>query len=389
MNYTNKLKTSVSLLMVLILVIVLTPAAYAEGASGIPDEVTLQLRWEHQFQFAGYYAALWEGYYDDYGLKVNIKSGIDEDNNVILAPEAVSFEQADFGVGGVDILLAVDKGHTLKIVSTFFQRSPVAYYMMPNTRFTSIYDITELNVARREHDLLDIELQAMLINEGINPFWGQTIPKDVVISFSDLYSGHYDVIPGYLDTIAYQAHLQGEDVKSVHPIEFGVDFYGDSLFTSETMAKTRPKLVERFRNASILGWKYALDNPEEMAQRIADHYYKDSRNYLEFVEFNKFQSEKVSELTLYPVVEIGNMNPYRWESMIEYLTTLNLIESEINTNNLLFDFEQIQKEKSALYIRLYQSLLAFIAIAGLFSYIIYMNRKNLKLRSEVEYRKKC
>ncbi len=121
MNYTNKLKTSVSLLMVLILVIVLTPAAYAEGgASGIPDEVTLQLRWEHQFQFAGYYAALWEGYYDDYGLKVNIKSGIDEDNNVILAPEAVSFEQADFGVGGVDILLAVDKGHTLKIVSTFF-----------------------------------------------------------------------------------------------------------------------------------------------------------------------------------------------------------------------------------------------------------------------------
>ena len=387
----NKIKqrTSVSLLLMTLILALTGHIAFAETGGGIPDEITLQLRWEHQFQFAGYYAALWEGYYDDHGLKVDIKSGIDEEGNVILAPEAVSSNKADFGVGGVDILLAVDKGYDLKIISTFFQRSPVAYYMLPSTRFNSIYDMTHLNVARREHDLLDIELQAMLINEGIDPFGDQVIPKDVVLNFSDLSSGKYDVIPGYLDTIAYQAHLVDEEVKSVHPIEFGVDFYGDSLFTSETMAKNRPKLVERFRKASILGWKYALENPEEMAQRIADHYYKDSRNYLEFVDFNKFQSGKVSELTLYPVVEIGNMNPYRWESMINYLTTLNLIENDIKTDHLLFDFEQIQKEKSALYIRLYQSLLAFLAVVGLFSYIWYMNRKNIKLKGEVEYRKEA
>lgn len=389
MKQLKKIRISVSLLMIVLLLLLETPISFAEGTTGIPDKVTLQLRWEHQFQFAGYYAALWEGYYEDYGLKVDIKPGIDENGNVILAPQAVSSGQADFGVGGVDILLAVDKGHDLKLVSTFFQRSPVAYYMLPDTRFNSIYDITRLDVARRRSDLLDIELQAMLVNEGIDPFTGNTIPKDIVLSFSDLKSGKYDIIPGYLDTIAYQAHLQDEAVKSVHPIEFGVDFYGDSLFTSNDMASSRPKLVERFRKASILGWKYALENPEEMAQRIADHYYKDSRNYLEFVDFNKFQSEKVKDLTLYPVVEIGNMNPYRWASMIDYLAELNLIESEINTDELLFDFDQIQKEKSELYIRLYQSLLAFIAVAGLFSYMWYMNRKNLKLKSEVEYRKEA
>lgn len=380
---------AVSLLMLFLCSNVFQAASYAEGSTGIPDEVTLQLRWEHQFQFAGYYAALWEGYYEDYGLKVNIQSGIDDSGNVIISPEAVSTGQADFGVGGVDILLAVDKGHDLKIVSTFFQRSPVAYYMLPETHFNSIYDFTKLNVARREHDLLDIELQAMLINEGIDPFQNAPIPKDVVVTFDDLNSGKFEVIPGYLDTIAYQAHLIDEDLKAVRPIEFGIDFYGDSLFTSESLAKSRPKLVERFRKASILGWKYALENPEEMAQRIADHYYKDSRNYLEFVDFNTFQSEKVSELTLYPVVEIGNMNPYRWASMIEYLTALELIEANIDTDDLLFDYNQIQKEKSDLYIKLYQSLLAFIAIAGLFGYIWYMSRKNLKLQSEIQYRKEA
>ena len=37
------------------------------------EQVTLQLKWQHQFQFAGYYAALEKGYYDEVGLDVQIK----------------------------------------------------------------------------------------------------------------------------------------------------------------------------------------------------------------------------------------------------------------------------------------------------------------------------
>ena len=39
------------------------------------DKVTLQLKWVTQAQFAGYYAALEKGYYDDEGLDVTIKPG--------------------------------------------------------------------------------------------------------------------------------------------------------------------------------------------------------------------------------------------------------------------------------------------------------------------------
>ncbi len=367
----------------------LSPPAFAETAAAIPDKIVLQLRWEHQFQFAGYYAALWEGYYDDAGLDVEIRPGIDTKGNVILAPQAVENGQADFGVGGVDILLAVDSGLDLRVVSTIFQRSPVAYYLMPDTSFKSIYDFTRLNVARREHDLLDIELQAMLINEGIDPEHIASIPKDVVLSFEDLKNGTYDVIPGYLDTISYQANQQGYTLRKISPLDFGIDFYGDSLFTSEDLAKSRPKLVERFRKATLEGWAYALENPEEMAQRIADHFYADAPDYEEYVAFNKFQAKQVLDLTLYPVVEIGNMNPFRWTHMIDYLTELHLIQRPIDTNTLLFDYRKIEQEKSYFYIRLYQSLLAVIAIGSLFGYILHMNRKTLKLQSEIEFRKEA
>ncbi len=366
---------------------ILSMPVFGETASSLPDEVVLQLRWEHQFQFAGYYAALWQGYYDAEGLEVEIKSGIDQEGNVILAPEAVSSGDADFAVGGVDILLAIDQGADLRIVSTIFQRSPVAYYMLKDAPFNSIYDLTRLETARREHDLLDIELQAMLLDEGIDPTRYQALPKNLVLSFEDLKNGTYDVIPGYLDTISYQAHQQDYELKKIKPINYGVDFYGDSLFTSNALAKDRPKLIERFRKATLKGWAYALEHPQEMAQRIADTFYSDSEMHDYYVEFNTFQAQQVLELTLYPVVEIGNMNPYRWANMIDYLYNLKLINKPLTTERLLFDYRLIQQEKSSFYIRIYQSVLVAIAIATLFGYIWYMNRKTVQLQSEIEFRK--
>jgi two-component system sensor histidine kinase/response regulator len=46
---------------------------FAVSQASALEEVTLQLKWTHQFQFAGYYAALQQGYYRDAGLDVTIK----------------------------------------------------------------------------------------------------------------------------------------------------------------------------------------------------------------------------------------------------------------------------------------------------------------------------
>ena len=40
------------------------------------EKIPLQLRWDHQFQFAGYYAAQWQGYYKDAGFQIEIRSAI-------------------------------------------------------------------------------------------------------------------------------------------------------------------------------------------------------------------------------------------------------------------------------------------------------------------------
>ncbi len=77
----------------------------------------LQLRWDHQAQFAGYYAALWQGFYADAGLEVEIRSAFTPDGLVQAIPEVLA-GRADFGIGAADVMVAIDGGAPLLIAAT-------------------------------------------------------------------------------------------------------------------------------------------------------------------------------------------------------------------------------------------------------------------------------
>jgi ABC-type nitrate/sulfonate/bicarbonate transport system substrate-binding protein len=64
------------------------------------DQVSMQLKWKHQFQFAGYYAALEQGFYRDAGLDVTIR----ESRPDIDTTEAVASGKANLGVCSANVL---------------------------------------------------------------------------------------------------------------------------------------------------------------------------------------------------------------------------------------------------------------------------------------------
>jgi len=251
---------------ILVLILAFNATLYKAEAT---DKVILQLRWDHQFQFAGYYAALWQGYYDDEDLKVEIRSAFTEDGQILQATDEVVEGRADFGVGAVDILIKNDEEFNLAIIASIFQRSAVEFFMKEETHFNSIVDLINLKTARRENDLLDIELQAILIAEGLNPNQLELYKNNGNFTINDLITKRFDVVPVYLSSILYYSQKKGIELKSIKPIDYGIDFYGDSLFTTVALAKENPELVERFKRATLRGWEYALENTEEMAEKIA------------------------------------------------------------------------------------------------------------------------
>ncbi len=112
-----------------------TGSAAAEGPK---DEVTLQLKWVTQAQFAGYYAALEEGYYDEEGLDVEIKVGGPD----ITPEQVVASGQAEFGIDWLPSLLATrDQGGDLVNVAQVFERSGMTEVTWKDSGIESVADM--------------------------------------------------------------------------------------------------------------------------------------------------------------------------------------------------------------------------------------------------------
>lgn len=111
----------------------------ASPASQALDLVTLQLKWLHQFQFAGYYAALEKGFYRDAGLEVEIREG----GPNVDAIEDVIAGRADFGVGTSGALIARARGQPVVVLAAVFQHSPAILLVPRRAGITSVFALQD------------------------------------------------------------------------------------------------------------------------------------------------------------------------------------------------------------------------------------------------------
>src|ERR1700737_5368417 len=125
------------------------------------DSASLQLKWKHQFQFAGYYAALEQGFYRTAGLDVTIREGGPD----IDVAETVASGKADFGVCSASALREWATGRRLVVLAAIFQHSPAVILV---ARRADINSVSEL----RGRTLMDTpgsdEIAAMLKREGVD-----------------------------------------------------------------------------------------------------------------------------------------------------------------------------------------------------------------------------
>jgi len=115
-------------------------AGNSSGASTAPGaltKVTLQLQWVAQGQFAGYYAAIDQGYYKEAGLDVTLKEG-----GVDIVPQTVLAQgQADYAIAWVPKALASrEQGAGITDVAQIYQRSGTRQVSFKNENITKPAD---------------------------------------------------------------------------------------------------------------------------------------------------------------------------------------------------------------------------------------------------------
>ncbi len=345
------------------------------------EKVVLQLRWDHQAQFAGYYAAVWQGFYADAGLDVKIRSAFGDEGFVQAVPEVLA-GRAEFGIGAADVLVAIDGGAPLIIASPVFQQSGFGVVSRVYSGVASPADLMGLAVMRPTSDLAEAELGAMLAAEGVDPGAIRWVEGAPGLGAALLENRTVDAYFGFWPSSLWWLSELGLPAALLRPSAYGVYFYGDAIFTSARLAEQNPDLVSRFVEASLMGWKFALTHPNEIADRIAE----DLETATPVPNSRMFNRTILRETNLtalrFPEIELGHSNPGRWSKMFEVLATAGLVNGQFEYLDFVFDpaLREAQTHGAVLRV-LARALVASLILAVIFSVWLRTLRRKVAART--------
>lgn len=347
---------------------ILYPPPPATAATSELDHVSLQLRWLHQFQFAGYYAALAKGYYREAGLDVTLVEGGHGKNTI----EEILSGRSQYGVTNSEILLHKINGEALVVISAIFQHSPLVLLTRAEKDINHPQDLVGKRV-KMSRASRDIELQTTLRNEAIS--LDQLILIEGSADYSDYFDPAIDAVSAYITNQPY--YLKEKDVRYsiLRPSAYGVDFYGDCLFTSEKEVREHPERVEAFRRASLRGWEYAMIHTEEIIEIILTTYKsKKSREHL------RFEAEEMRKLILPDLVELGHMNPGRWKHIADTFVRDKLASPDYSLKGFIYTPKQ--RFDLAWFLNLITVLTLVITCITAISIVLFVFNKRLKQEIE-------
>ena len=300
-----------AVLSALVLLVVPTEAGAATATSGDATPVRLQLKWRHQFQFAGFYAALEKGYYREAGFDVTIVPATPGTNPV----DVVLKGGAEFGIASSELVLRYAKGDPVVVLATIFQHSPLTLFVRSDAGIEAVHDLAGHKVALAPWET---EIFAYLQREQVPVDRLQLVQHDY--SVDSLVQGRVDALAGYETDESYYLLQSGGQYRQFTPRSSGVDFYGDTLFSSRAMVTGHPEWVEAFRAASLRGWEYALMHQEEIADLIHAKYAPDLP-----VEKLRFEAERMVPLVRSDLVELGHTHLGRWQHIFDVYRELGLV----------------------------------------------------------------
>ena len=330
-------------------------------------QVRLQLNWQHQFEFAGFYAAKAKGFYRDAGLDVEILESVPGEN----PEQQVIGGKAEFGISDAKLLLEQHKGNEVVVLAVIFQHSPVVLLVPEN----GARSIAELRGKRVMMVAENTELLALFRKEGLRE--EDYVRVEPSYDAQDLVRGKVDAIQAYASDEPDYLAREGFAFRTLRARDAGIDFYDLNLFTTARQLEQNPEQVRAFRQASLKGWEYAMEHPDEIMDVLQkDYTQKHSREHM------RFQYQQMVPLIQPVLIELGYMNPERWRRIARTYASLGMLPDDFSLQGFLYDSNP-PRDLRWLYGGL---LLALLLVGGVSLIAVRFARLSARLRREVKMR---
>jgi NitT/TauT family transport system substrate-binding protein len=291
------------------------------------DKVTLQLKWVTQSQFAGYYAALEQGYYEDENLDVTIKPGGPD----IVPEQVVLGGQAEFGINWLDNTLATrDQGGQIVNIAQVFARSGMTEITWKDSGLDQITELRGKKVGvwlgGNEHKLfaaltkngIDPQKDAEIVAQpfDMNLFLNREVDAAAAMTYNELAQVLETENPdtGELYTL--------DDLNVFLMSDLGTVALEDGIFVTEDWIadEKNQDIATRFLAASFKGWIYCRDNPDECTQTVLDNGPTLGEGH------QAWQTTEINALIWPNELGIGVMNPADYETTVQIAQDYGIIK---------------------------------------------------------------
>lgn len=286
--------------------------------------INLQLQWFAQAQFAGYYAAVEQGFYEDEGLDVTILEGAVE----IVPQQVVASGQAEFGLAWVPkALVSNEEDAGLVNIGQVFQRSGTLMVSWADTGIAAPSDWAGKTVGNwgfgNEFELLAAIEKFGVQNVNLvaqNFDMEALLNREVDAAEAMIYNEYAQVLEATNE--ATGSLYQPSDLNVIDFNDVGTAMLQDSIWVSESWLADNEGVAEKFLRATFRGWMYCRDNPDSCVDIVLDAGPTLGRSH------QTWQMNEINGLIWPSPNGIGVMDQALWNQTIEVATSEGVISAD-------------------------------------------------------------
>lgn len=305
-----------------------------------------------------------KGYYQEAGLDVELKEAESEAYTI----EKVLKNEFDFGIANSGIVVHYLNGQPIVVLAAICQRSPSVLLVKKSSGINSAKDLQNKKIMLGETAYAG-EIYALLQSAGLGLKDYKIVPPSFTLN--ELLSGQIDAINAYLSNEPYFLQKFDIDYTILSPEDEGINFYADCLFSTSNYIKNNPKTADKFLEASLKGWRYALSHVDETANVIIEKY-----STTKIKEHLLFEANILNTMIMPKIIEVGHMDQSRWDSIAKTFIRLGLAKNAKPLDEFIYVPTKARDHRS--YSAVAIALTILLIIVSIVLVIILLSHRKVK-----------
>lgn len=232
------------------------------------DALNFQASWINDAEFAGYFAALDNGYYKDEGLEINYASGGPD----VIPESTLIAGKADLTLTTPDttIQAIATQGAPFKIIGAQYQKNPLGVVSLAKNPIHEPADLVGKVLAVPPVNVVSVD--AMLKISGVDKDKIKIVPYEY--DPTPLLKGEIDATIDFTTDLPFTIKQAGEEAVSFLLYDHGFTIYNDTVVVTEETLKNKRDLLVKWLRASRKGWVENFKDPAAYPPKFADTWMK-------------------------------------------------------------------------------------------------------------------